>query len=90
MTDLDAIQWPTHKGSMDITHNQHKGYYETIERAIASGTYDRSDFPDAAEIERAIATDSVWSIQWYPDTPVGFCRVCAATLSRALQEALSS
>lgn len=93
--DADAIQWPPHKCGMHITHNQHKDYYETVEQAIGSQdegmcTYDRDDFPDEAEIRKAIETGEVWSIQWYPDTPVGFYRVCAATLSRALELANAS
>ena len=90
-TNMDAIRWPDHKAGLHITHNLHLGYYETIEQAIggkdSNATYLREDFPDAAEIALAIETGSVWEIQWYPDTPVGFCRVCAATLGRALQEA---
>jgi hypothetical protein len=27
----------------------------------------------------------VWEVQWYPVTPVGFCRVYAATFARALE-----
>jgi hypothetical protein len=88
MDDLDAIKWPEHKTSLHVTHNQHLGYYETIEQAIATTTYDRRDFPDEAEIARCIETGEVWEIQWYPRTPVSFNRVCAATLSRALQYAL--
>lgn len=91
---VDTIAWPPHKGGLHISHNQHHGYYETVEQALSAppghfSTYSRDDFPDEAEIAKAIATDSVWMIQWYPDTPVGFCRSCASTLSRALLEALA-
>ena len=70
---------------MHIDHNQHLAYYETVEQALDQKTYDRDDFPDEAEIAKAIATGEVWTIQWYPDTPVGFYRVSAATLARALE-----
>ncbi len=86
--DIDAIQWPPHKASMHITHNQHLAYYETVEQAIESGTYDREDFPDEAEVAKAIATGEVWEIQWYPATPISFYRIFAASLSKALEEAL--
>ncbi len=91
-TDIDRIQWPAHKASLHIDHNQHLAYYETVESALDSGpgshpTYNRRDFPDEAEIAKSIQTGEVWTIQWYPDTPVGFCRVHAATLSRALEHA---
>jgi hypothetical protein len=91
---IDTITWPAHKGAMHVTHNEHKSYYESVEKAIGDRdegpcTYDRGDFPDEEEIRKAIDTGEVWEIQWYPDTPVGFYTVCAATLSRALEVALN-
>lgn len=83
----DRIRWPAHKVSMHIHHNEHLSYYETVEQALNQSTYDRAGFPDQDEIDKAIKTGEVWTIQWYPDTPVGFCRVHAATLSRALEAA---
>lgn len=86
--DADRIPWPPHKVSMHIDHNLHLGYYETVQEALDQRTYDPDNFPDEAEIAKSIATGEVWTIQWYPDTPVGFNRVSAATLSRALSHAL--
>ena len=77
--------WPAHKAGLHLTHNEHRNYYETVESAIERGTYSRDDFPDEAEIAACIAADSVWSLQWYPDTPIGFYCVCAATFERVLQ-----
>lgn len=60
--DLDTIPWPQHKCSLLISHNRHKDYYETTEDAIGSDdtfTYHRDDFPDEAEIAKAIATEIV-------------------------------
>lgn len=39
------------------------------------------------ERDKALAENSVWSAQWYPDTPVGFCTLYASSLF-ALIEAL--
>ncbi len=76
---------------MIIHHNEHRVFYETAQQAIGedfgASVYRRDDFPDEAEIEKAIATDNVWTIHWYPETPVGFHIVCAATLERALEVA---
>lgn len=46
----------------------------------------------ASEEERlkAIRENSVWSIQWYPETPVGFCCVGASTFEAAARFALST
>lgn len=32
-----------------------------------------------------LTTGEMWEIRWYPDTPVGYCTVAAATLERALE-----
>lgn len=33
---------------------------------------------------KAIETNSWWSAQWYPDTPVGFCSISASSLQALL------
>jgi len=52
----------------------------------------RSDDPvrwvSEEERQKALATNSVWSIQWYPETPVGFCLVAASTFEAAARFAL--
>lgn len=37
----------------------------------------------------ALRTNSVWSIQWYPDTPVGFYRKYASSLPKLLEAVLA-
>jgi hypothetical protein len=67
---------------LSIEHQPHAVNYQTVEEWLA-----RDFGGDIAEADRAqmIATGEVWVIQWYPDTPVGFCVVAAATLERALE-----
>lgn len=55
-------------------------------------TGDETDIIDwASEEERikAIEQNSVWTIQWYPETPVGFCCVGASTFQAAAEYALN-
>lgn len=85
MPETGAIQWPAHKASLHVVHNQHLAYYQTAADYIED--LPRDLFPDEAERQRAIETGEIWVIQWYPDTPVGFCRVAAATFERALEAA---
>ncbi len=33
---------------------------------------------------RAIAADEIWTLQWYPNTPVGFNSIAAPTLEELL------
>jgi hypothetical protein len=51
---------------------------------------DRINWASDADRLNAIETNSVWTIQWYPQTPVGFCCVGASTFEAAAQLALSS
>lgn len=50
---------------------------------------DRIDWASEGERLRAIQTNSVWTIQWYPNTPVGFNCVGASTLDAAVKYALT-
>jgi len=76
---------PAHKASLSITHNQHKDYYQSVEQLISDpdGYYREDRFPEG-ELAKCIATDEIWTVHWYPDTPVGFCVVHASTLEDAL------
>lgn len=88
--DVDTIAWPIHKGSLSIEHNNHLTNYQTIRQLLRDqgDYYDASDFP-AGEMDRCIETGSLWTIHWYPDTPVGFCVVHASTLGACLRAALA-
>lgn len=49
------------------------------------------DFAEVApgELERMRATDTIWSLQIYPDTPVGFYMFYGATAEAVVDEALA-
>jgi hypothetical protein len=70
------MNWlPEHKCGLYLSHNDHRDYYETVEEY-----YNREQFISDEEWGKSVATDSVWTLQWYPDTPVGFYIVSASTL----------
>jgi hypothetical protein len=78
--------WPEHKCSLTICHNPHKDVYETVVQ------YEGEDpvWASAEDRAQAIATNELWEMQWYPETPAGFVRVYAATyegLRAAIREA---
>jgi hypothetical protein len=74
LAERTEIIFPRHEASLHLTHNQHKAYYETIEEAESSGTYSRSGWVSDEQRAKAIVQNSVWELQWYPDTPIGsFC-----------------
>lgn len=80
------MKLPSYKVSFSIEHNYHKKYYDSIEDHFEKMfLHDQPDEEEQKMIERCIAADSVWTITWYPDTPVGFCQVFAPTLEEALE-----
>ena len=70
------MNWlPEHKCGLHLSHNEHRDMYETIEEF-----YDLEDFVSPEELQKAIAEDSVWVLQWYPDTPIGSYCLLASSL----------
>lgn len=87
---LDQIKETLCKGefsSLMITCNNNGANYETIKEMLdrdaandeKSRYYSDDDFVDIGERQRCIDTNVLWTCQWYPDTPVGFCLLHAAT-----------
>jgi len=73
---------PEHKASLDIVHNQHLGYYQSAAEYVDE---DRLTWKNTEAKDRAIATNTVWELQWYPETPVGFLCVAAPTLLELIE-----
>lgn len=81
--------------SLSVSFNEmHAGdYLSAQEYHDQTGTYgptsDESLIDWVSEEERlnALKHNSVWIIQWYPDTPVGFHMVGASTFEAALDHA---
>lgn len=79
------MKFPKHECSLHLTHNQHKAYYEPIESYVDGDDFDWENEEAKA---RSIATNEIWELQWYPNTPVGFIRVVAPTLEEVLAMAM--
>jgi hypothetical protein len=78
------VNWlPKHECSLHLSHNEHKDVYETIEQF-----YDPEDFVSEDEWAKALRENSVWTLHWYPNTPIGFNRICASSLD-AIEKALA-
>jgi hypothetical protein len=81
--------------SLTINFNDdHSPNYNTAEEWYNSGNYqgndkDYIDWVSDRERQKAIMENSVWTVHWYPDTPIGFYCVGASTLEAALEYALS-
>jgi hypothetical protein len=62
---------------LNISFNEHAVLYQSAEQWI-----EHTDPTWASPEERtlAIQNDSIWTCQWYPDTPVGFYHMAASRL----------
>jgi hypothetical protein len=77
---------PEHKAELSITHNEHRCSYESAAEFLDACAIDADELARPDEIERMIESDSIWCLQWYPHTPLGFNRRYAATLVALLGE----
>lgn len=83
------MEFPRHEASLHLTHNEHKSYYRTVAESIEDKDhgYTSECWVSDEQRERAIASNECWSLQWYPDTPVGFYVLSAADLDVLLEAA---
>lgn len=80
------IYLPPHKASLHLTHNNHTVNYETVEEYILREE-ERFDFRSGEEREACITNGEIWELQWYPNTPIGFCCIAAPTLEALIEYA---
>lgn len=86
MSDLLNL-FPPHKCELSLTHNEHKSSYQTIEEYFENCLNCSEDWISKEQREKAIAQDSVWKLQWYPDTPIGSYNLLACDLDVLLAAA---
>lgn len=83
---INPIKWPRHLAGMTIAHNEHKTSYMPVEQWADVNSLSWVNMEERA---KAIAEDSIWTIHWYPDTPIGFYSVSASTFEAVLSFAIS-
>lgn len=88
MSSIEELM-PNHAASLHITHNDHKGYYQTVAQSIADGDhgYREEDWISSEQKLKAIDADECWTVQWYPNTPVGFNILSGVDLESVLKAA---
>jgi len=90
LTD-EEMKLPRHNGSLYITHNEHINYYVTVDEMIESchpAVDDKDYFVSEEDMQKCIDTNELWELQWYPDSPIGFYKVCGSSLEIVLARAL--
>lgn len=73
------VRLPRHDAGLSLHHNEHKTVYETVEQFLGN-RFGEVDFVSPEERAKAIETNELWELHWYPNTPVGFYEICASSL----------
>ena len=76
--------------SIYIEYNEHKGDYKTASEWVEEQDEDSlKEWVSKEQRDKAVQNDTVWRIQWYPDTPIGFYVLYAADLAPLIEKALT-
>lgn len=75
------MKLPAHKCSLSIEHNPNRDFYETVENYLLDNC---PHFQTPEHKTKAIETNELWIMHWYPETPVGFHQIAAPTLAELL------
>ena len=70
-----------------INHNEHKGYYKTLQQHFEDTPYLIEDI-SKEDYKKCLELDELWVIHWYPITPISFHRVCSYSLEKCIELAL--
>lgn len=82
------MTFPEHKAGFFLQHNEHKNYYEPLDEWLCKSNHiDERAWVSEEQKQKALTTDSLWVMQWYPETPVGSCILAAADLDALLAAA---
>lgn len=76
------MNFPEHKCGLYLTHNEHLDQREELQEKLQQEYYSDMAPEDRAECLR---TNSLWTLHWYSNTPVGFNVVHGPTLERVLE-----
>jgi len=71
---------------MNIEHNNHKSTYQTVEELLKDDTENFYEFSSKEDRQKCIDTNELWSIQIYPDTPIGFYVFAGSTFEKVLED----
>lgn len=77
------INLPRHKCGLYLNHNEYKDIYANPKDWIEEQG-DLYNWENNEAKEKSISTGEIWTLHWYPDTPIGFYSIAAPTLEDLL------
>lgn len=72
---------PKHQFGLFLSHNEHRNQHQEASFYVRT---EAIRWKDSAAKQRAIATDEIWELHWYPDSSLGFYHCAAPTLEELL------
>jgi len=76
---MSETDFPYHKASLHITHNYHKSDYENIADYVAELNHEDGGGIAQDIMNECIESNSIWEMQVYKHTPIGFYTIYSAT-----------
>lgn len=64
MSGICDLKFPRHNASLTLYHNDHKDGYESVEHYVRDLCF---DWVSDDQRSKALATNEMWRITWYPD-----------------------
>ena len=83
--DVGMLRLPKHI-ALELGRNPHLETYDSVRDWLAYNDF--YDFQSDDHQQRAIADNEIWTLHWYPNTPVGFIAIAAPTLPELLAFAI--
>lgn len=78
--DEKAPFMPPHKASCTISHNDHLANYATVEEEeFHHPEWFKNAWVSEESRAYAIEHNELWTLQWYPETPIGFYKLHAGS-----------
>lgn len=81
------IELPKHKCGLSIEHNMWVAYNESVSEYLSELTCPPI-WESQGHQARAISTNQLWEMQWYPETSINFHKIAAPTLEELLSFSL--
>lgn len=85
---MAPLDFPAHKCGLYLEHNPHRDDYAlSIEAYEQERPLVAESWVSPEERIKVIETDELWTLQWYPETPIGFVFLAAQSLEALLAAA---
>ena len=74
------------KGGLTLERDPHKACYAKLETYILDLDLEET-FTSGEDYQESLETDTMWTLHFYPDTPIGSYKISGPTLERVLMHA---